>query len=100
MTNWSRAVVSVIIPAVSAVLVAAAAVEWQAPAVEQGHSRRDYPFRNPQLGIEQRIDNILSLLTLEKIAQRDLARDPRWGRTERILLRRSLSHRNHGGRLR
>lgn len=46
---------------VSALLVLGyAAIASQAPA------QQDYPFRNPDLPIEQRVDNILSLLTLDE----------------------------------
>ncbi len=44
----------------SAVLLTSIAIGSQPPAQD------NYPFRNPDLGMEQRIDNILSLLTLDE----------------------------------
>jgi beta-glucosidase len=60
MRPWSSSLAFLAISIVSAVLITANAVGSQAPA------QQDYPFRNPDLGIEQRIVNILSLLSLEE----------------------------------
>ncbi len=59
--RWrSSSLIFLVISAASAILIAANAVESQASA------QQDYPFRNPDLGIEQRIDNILGLLNLDE----------------------------------
>src|SRR5450759_2148719 len=46
-----------------------AAVYFVALAVPQAFAQYQYPFQNPDLPLEQRVDNIISLMTLdEKIA--------------------------------
>jgi beta-glucosidase len=44
-------------------LAVAVRFAWIVPAFAQ---QSDYPFKNPTLGMEQRIDNLLSLMTIEE----------------------------------
>ncbi len=59
MSKWSSSLIAGAISIATAILITGAA-RRQPPAQET------YPFLNPELGTEQRIDNILSLLTLEE----------------------------------
>ena len=60
MRKWFSFVFALAISLLSAGFLRNKAEGYQSPAPQ------NYVFRNPDLGIEQRIDNILSLLTLEE----------------------------------
>ncbi len=51
---------------IASIFASACAVVLAVTATSAQEVRTDYPFRNPNLGIEERLDNLLSLMTLDE----------------------------------